>query len=88
MQLLVEVENSLEMKEHVKDHYGQWICEGMYVNSVERSSGRQGWIVKIIDIYNDIGKIQVQIARDESGFYDEDSFYLTGFELSTNWYKA
>lgn len=86
----VLVKGEFENRESVKDHFGTWICEGMYVNeSVDFSkSRRQGWVTEVIDENKGFGKIKVRIVRESGKFLDEDSSYVTEFELSTNWCKA
>ncbi|MCI9177471.1 MAG: hypothetical protein HFJ28_02590 [Clostridia bacterium] len=90
MLIPVFVEGDFKNKESVKDYFGFWICEGMYVNEVNcvPSLQRQGWITEVIDEGNGIGKIKVQVVRNAGEFLDEQSFFVTEFEQGSGWCKA
>lgn len=83
MLMPVLVEGNYEDRESVKDHFGCWICEGMFVNEVNWTSNlrRQGWVTEVIDEGNGLGKIKVQIVGNEEKL-------VTDFETSDNWCKA
>lgn len=68
----------------VKDYFGRWIEEGMYVNEIFEPQRRQGWVTEV----DSQGKIKVKIVRENGRILDEESFYTTEFEQSTNWVKA
>lgn len=75
----------------VKDYFGTWIGEGMYVNEIStapNSQQRQGWVTEVVEENDGLGKIKVKIVRKGWRFLDEESFYVTEFEQSTNWCKA
>ncbi len=85
------VDGGFEDREFVKDHFGSWICEGMYVNEVSlltNSRRRQGWITEVIDEKDGLGKIKVKVVQTAGEFLDEQSCYVTEFEQGTNWCKA
>lgn len=82
----VLVGGEFEIRKSVKGRYGQWICEGMYVNEV--NTFRQGYVTEVIDNNNGFGEIKVKVVRVKNQFLDEKSSYITGFEPSTNWCKA
>ncbi len=91
MLIPVLVGNDFEDRESVKDHYGRWICEGMYVNEVSYitdSQQRQGWVTETMDEKEGQGKIKVQVVRVDGEILDEDDFYETDFEPGSNWCKA
>lgn len=71
----------------VKDHYGTLISEGMYVIQFNTNLKRQGF-VKEITTKNNLGMIKIQVVREGSKLLDENSSYITEFEISTNWCKA
>lgn len=86
MQKLVLVNGDLEGREAVKDHYGQWICEGMYVNEI--GTFRQGFVTEVIDNNNGLGKVKVRVVREKKKELDEKESYVTEFVPSTNWCKT
>lgn len=91
MLMPVLVRENFEDRESVKDYFGTWICEGMYVNEITfipNSQCRQGWVTEVIDENDGLGKIKVKIVRKEGIFLDEQDFYVTEFEPSNNWCKA
>lgn len=87
---LVLVNGEFENRESVKDNFGYWICEGMYVNEVGyfSKSRRQGWVTEVIDENDGLGKIKIQIVKESGRFLDESSSYVTDFEPATNWCKS
>lgn len=88
--MLIPVDE-IEDREAVKDHYGAWICEGMYVNEVScftDSQQRQGWVTEAVDEKDGQGKIKVKVVRVDGEFLDEKDFYETDFEPGSNWCKA
>lgn len=86
MQKLVLVNGDLEGRECVKDHYGQWICEGMYVN--ETGTFRQGFVTEVIDNNNGFGNVKIRVVRERRKDLDEKNSYVTDFLPSINWCKA
>lgn len=90
MLIPIFVDGDFEDRESVKDYFGNWICEGMYVNdsSSPNSKCRQGWITEVIDEKNGIGKIKVQIVWEENKELDEHSYYVTEFEPGNDWCKV
>lgn len=83
---LVLVGGKFEDRESVKDKYGQWICEGMYV--IESDTFRQGFVTEVIDNNNGLGEIKISVVREGKTCLDEKKAYVTDFEPSTNWCKA
>lgn len=73
-------------RESVKDCYGQWICDGVYV--VEALGCRQGWVTEVVDNNNGYGEIKVRVVRHGDVCLDERTSYVTDFQLGTNWCKA
>ena len=91
MLIPVFVDGDFEDRESVKDYFGRWICEGMYVNEVSfipNSQQRQGWVTEVIDEKDGLGKIKVKVVRKAGKFLDEQCSYITEFEKGTNWCKA
>ncbi len=91
MLIPVFVDGDFEDRESVKDYFGSWICEGMYVNEVScipNSQQRQGWVTEVIDENDGLGKIKVQVVWKAGEFLDEQSSYVTEFEQGNNWCKA
>ena len=88
MQQSVLVGDDFENRECVKDHFGQWICEGMYVNATADRSHRQGWVTEVIDDTDGFGIIRVKVVRENSVDLDENSVHVTEFEPGTSWCKA
>ena len=91
MLIPVFVDGDFEDRESVKDYFGRWICEGMYVNEVSfipNSQQRQGWVTEVIDENDGSGKIKVKVVRKSGEFLDEQSYYVTEFEQGNNWCKA
>lgn len=87
---LAFVNGDFDERESVKDRFGFWICEGVYVNEVGAypNPQRQGWVTEVIDEYGGFGKIKVQIVRIGDEFLDEQTSYVTDFEPSSSWCKA
>ena len=85
------VNGDFEDRESVKDHFGFWICEGMYVIEVNctPNSQRQGYVTEVIDENDDgLGSIKVQVIRKAGMFLDEQCSYVTEYEKGNNWCKA
>lgn len=77
----VFLDGGFKERECVKDCYGQWICEGMFVTAA--LGYRQGWITEVIDKNDGFGEIKVRLV----GYVSSDD-YVTDFDLGTNWCKA
>ncbi len=77
-------------KEFVRDHFDDWICEGMYVNEIgSNSEQRQGWIKEVIDEEkNGTGKIKVQVIKKAGERLAEEDVYVTEFVEAHKWCKA
>lgn len=74
-----------DIREHVKEASGHWICPGMYV----LTNGRQGWVVEAIDEDNDgEGMIKVRICFENRQYLKEGELYTTDFEPARNWHRA
>ncbi len=85
----VFVNGDFEDREFVKDHFGMWICEGMYVvEALHIPQRRQGWVTEVIDENDGVGKIKVQVVRKAGEILDEQFFYVTEPEPGNNWCKA
>lgn len=90
MLIPILMDDDFESRESVKDYFGFWICEGMYVNEISSTSNlqRQGWVTEVIDEKDGLGKIKVKVVRKAGKFLDEQCSYITEFEKGTNWCKA
>ena len=90
MLIPVFMDGDFRDRESVKDHFGFWICEGMYVNEVNciPNSQRQGWVTEVIDENSGLGTIKVQVVRKAGELLDEQRSYVTEFEQANNWCKA